>query len=113
MPKASEIARELRAFADHLDKSGDVELIRPDLSFYHGYAATKEQFLHASSVFPRPFKKSDGWDHKQIRLTHETESLRIEASIEKDKVCTLIAPARPAVFECEPLLSQLEEESIR
>jgi hypothetical protein len=112
MPKASEIATELRRIADVLDKQPETEAIKPNLHFYHGYDSTKAQFLNLAAIFPRPYKKGDGWDHKQITLTHETAAVNITASIERDKVCMLKEPARPAVYDCEPLLSQEEEATL-
>lgn len=112
MPKASAIASELRWMADILEKEPEAELIKPDLSFYHGCSGTKDQFIALSSIFPRPFKKGDGFDHDKITLTHEVDALHVYASIEKSKLCILVEPAKPAKYKCVPLLSLEEEESI-
>jgi hypothetical protein len=32
--------------------------------------------------------------------------------VERSKVCQLVEAARPAVYECTPLLSKLEEEEL-
>ena len=112
MPTATSIATELRRIADVLDKTPDVDLVKPSLDFYHGYTATKEEFLALAKIFPRPFKKSDGYSHDKVELTHETPSLNVGTSIKRWKVCTLREPARPAVYDCEPLLSQTEEAEI-
>jgi len=74
MITASAVASELRRIADVFDKSPETKLIQPRLSFYFGYADTKEQFLDLAKVFPRPFDKGDGYDHQQYTLKHETDA---------------------------------------
>jgi len=110
MITASAVASELRRIADVFDKSPETKLIQPRLSFYFGYANTKEQFLDLAKVFPRPFDKGDGYDHQQYTLKHETDALEVYAAIDRSKVCTLVEEARPARYECVPILS-LEEEA--
>ena len=112
MPQASEVATELRRIADVFDTDPCAEIVQPELSFYHGHKGTKEQFLAIAKIMPHPFKKSDGWNHEYIVLTHETKALRVRAQIERSKVCTLIAPARPAQYECKPILSAVEEAAL-
>jgi hypothetical protein len=112
MITAGQIAAELRRIADVLDKEPETELVRPRLSFFHGYSITKENFLALARLFPRPFKKGEGYDHDQITLAHETDALGVYASIDRSKVCILESPAIPAKYRCEPLLSEAEEESV-
>lgn len=112
MPKANAIASELRKIADLLDRTPDAEITKPNLGFYHVGTEPKEQFIALAKVFPRPFDKGDGYSHDQYTLTHETDNLRVYASIDRSEVCTLIEPARPARYECTPLLSLEEEESL-
>jgi hypothetical protein len=112
MITAGQIAAELRRIADVLDKEPETELVRPNLYFFHGYSNTKENFLALARLFPRPFKKGDGYSHDAIMLTHETDALEVYASIDRSKVCILESPAIPAKYRCEPLLSAAEEESV-
>jgi hypothetical protein len=112
MITAGQIAAELRRIADVLDKEPETELVQPRLGFYHGYGATKEPFRSLARIFPRPFKKGEGYDHDQITLTHETPALEVYAAIDRSKVCVLESPAIPAKYRCEPLLSEAEEESV-
>lgn len=112
MPKASEIATELRRIADLFDKEPEIELVQPSLTFYHGYGDTKENFLSLASLFPRPFKKGDGYSHDRLKLTHETRGLEVNASIDRVKVCVLKRAAMPAEYECVPILSSIEEASL-
>ena len=110
MPTTTAVASELRRIADVLDKTPGVEVTKPTLAFYHDYTGKKEIFLSLARVFPRPLQKGDGYDHKYVTLTHESDALEVYACIGKDKLCTLIEPAKPARYACTPLLS-LEEEA--
>lgn len=108
MPKASEVAAELRRVAGALEQEPEAELMRPSLGFFSW--DQKEQFLNAVRLLPRPLAKEsrDGY----ITVKYETPGLYIDARIRQEKVCTLIEPAKPAVYKCEPLLSPGEEERI-
>lgn len=112
MPTATSIATELRRIADVLDKTPDVDLVKPSLDFYHGYMGTKEQFLAIAKIFPRPFTKGNGYSHDKVEITHESAALNVGASIDRSKVCTLVEPAKPAVYDCVPLLSLEEEQAL-
>ncbi len=110
MPTANAIATELRRIADFLDKTPDAEVSSARLSFYHNLSRTKEEFINLVKVFPRPFVKGDGYRHDEVTLEHESDTVTVYASIDRSQVCTLVEPARPARYECIPLLS-LEEEN--
>ncbi len=110
MPTANAIATELRRIADFLDKTPDAELTDATLNFYHVGGDTKEEFINLAKVFPRPFEKGDGYSHKEFTLNHKSDTVSVYASIDRSQVCTLVEPARPARYECIPLLS-LEEEN--
>jgi hypothetical protein len=110
MPTASEVATELRKIADQLDKTPEAEIVKPILRFHHSYQGTKENFIDLAKVFPRPIAKGDGYKHDEYTLSHDSEAVEVYASIGKSKVCTLVEEARPARYECTPLLS-LEEEA--
>lgn len=112
MPKASEIAIELRKLADLFGSHPDVDLIQPSLSFYHHATGTKEEFIALAAIFPRPYAKGDGYSHEEITLKYQADAVRVYAQIERARVCTFVTPATPAVYECEPLLSQAEEEAV-
>lgn len=88
MPTANAIASRLREIADMLDKTPDVELTKPNLGFYHVGAEPKDAFINLAKIFPRPFDKGDGYSHDQYTLTHDTDILRVHASIDRSKVCT-------------------------
>jgi hypothetical protein len=114
MPKASEIAIELRKFADALDKSPDAETIRPVLNFWH-WTTEKDQFFTEVALIPRPAKKdwgsaTDGYS--SLTVKHETPALVIEASIRRSVVCEIVEPAKPAVYNCPSILSKAEEAAL-
>jgi hypothetical protein len=110
MPTAHAVASELRRIADLFDKSPDSEIEKPILNFFH--YTRKDHFIELVKVFPHPIEKGDGYGHDEITLTHRAGALTVYASIEKSAVCTLVEPARPARYECTPLLSLEEEEAL-
>ena len=55
MPKASEVAAELRRVAGALEQEPEAELMRPSLGFFSW--DQKEQFLNAVRLLPRPLAK--------------------------------------------------------
>lgn len=114
MPLAHEVATELRKLADALDKSPDADIAKPYMFFSHSGTGDrgKDQFLTLAKLMPRPIKKSDGYRHDEVVLDHDGPSLDIRASILKSATCKLIRPARPAEYECAPILSQLEESTL-
>lgn len=56
MPKAKDVATELRKFADALDAIADLEIEKPNMYFYSW--DRKEQFLNLAKAILRPFAKN-------------------------------------------------------
>jgi hypothetical protein len=113
MPKAHEIATELRKLADALDANPEMEHKKPWVWFYA--ADTKQQFLNAVSVIPRPFKKSDtdpNSKYNKIQVEYVSPTIDLLASVYKSLTCELVEPAKPAVYRCDPILSALEEAQL-
>ncbi|MHB1952157.1 MAG: hypothetical protein ACYCOU_00290 [Sulfobacillus sp.] len=110
MPKASEVANELRRFADGLNAlPPDTEIVDPWIRCYHS-ANEKDSFLALAKALPHPFTKThEGYDDSELLLEYRAPAIRIRAAIPRAAVCTLIEPAKPAVYKCEPLLSDGEE----
>lgn len=111
MTTAGAIAIELRKLADALDKAPETELPQARFSLY--CCSEKKHFLNAAQVLPRPLKKQypkRPGEYELVYLEHATDALEIAASAYQHAVCTLIAPAMPARFECEPLLTDEELE---
>ena len=117
MPKASEVATELRKLADALDREPEQELIRPDLDFNCKYVgdADKPTFLALARILPRPLAKGVcAYDADGMQLTYTSPALIVTTEIKRSKVCRLIEPERtiPAKYECEPLLSPEEDAAL-
>lgn len=112
MPRAIEVAAELRKLADALEKGGDAKMKKPTLYFYCD-STTVQEFKNAAKLLPRPLAKGiqDEDDPKwcRVRLEYNSASLDVEASIPRAATCRIIEPAKPAVYDCEPLLSDAEE----
>ena len=117
MPKASEIAAELRRIADALDKEPDTQLKQ---LWLHFYCDTKGQFFDAVRLLPHPLSKrydddGDQWDRIHVeygRDSKDNSPVWAQASVRRSQVCRLVQAAQPAVYDCEPLLTQAEEASL-
>ena len=120
MPKASEVAQELRKLADALDKEPDTSIS----NVYCGISLkSKESFLSVARVLPRPLWKDlsateyvlDNRQHKpdgSLDFGAAWPAIHIRAQVDRSLVCRLVKPAIPAKYECDPLLSQEEEASL-
>lgn len=112
MHTAIEIATDLRALADHYEKLGDIKLPKPRLVF-HG--EDKSQFVACSQALPRPIEKvyptRDG-DYESVRFYHHLRSLDVESWAWRVVACRVVEPPKPAVYECDPILSETEEAEI-
>ena len=112
MPKASEVANELRKLADAFDQHPESPATKAYVTLM---CDTKEEFVSVSKMLPRPLVKSiqyEGKDYEELRVEYSNSAVRIMATIKRNLVCQLVEPAKPAVYKCEPILSQLEEESL-
>lgn len=114
---AREVAQELRRLADALDKEPDAALPQPLVCFY--CSQDKDAFLALARILPRPIFKNFG--EKEIELTYgnkysskqaENGAIWLYARVDRASMCRIVVPAVPAVFECDPLLSVEEEESL-
>jgi hypothetical protein len=114
MPKASEVAQELRKVADALDLHPDVETVRPDLSFFYSFE-DKQKFLDTARLFPHPVTKhypTDTGQYSRVRVKHETNALSVETSIYRESVCIIVKPAQAAEYDCELTLSEAEDAAL-
>jgi hypothetical protein len=112
MPKAHEIATELRKLADALDANPELTLIRPWVWFH---CATKDSFLNAAKIVPRPFEKSEtsiGSPYSRIQIGYKNDAIDVNACVLKSLTCELVEPAKPAIYRCDPILSALEEAQL-
>ena len=111
MTTAGAVAAELRRMADALDKEPEANIVKGNLWFWNG--ENKESFLNLVRLVPRPLKKvyEEGIGASVI-ATHETDALTIELRIARNSVCQIVEPAKPAVYKCEPLLTDEEEAAL-
>jgi hypothetical protein len=107
--KGIELANELRKLADAVEGLEVVrEFGKPTLYFGYAYGGevSKKAFLEFAKVIPKPFEKR--FSDNEFKLVYSSDALEVQAYIERNKVCTLITPAQPAVYDCEALLSLAE-----
>src|SRR5580658_1590552 len=81
MPKANEVATELRRIADALDKEPDAELPSARLWLH---ADDKSTFLSAVRLMPRPLKKSifrPVSEYSDIHVEHIAPSVSVLAAV--------------------------------
>jgi hypothetical protein len=112
MPKANEVATELRKLADALDKNPECQVPKPYIYFS---ADDKETFLNTARSIPRPFVK--GVDNAETRyasiaVKHDGPFIYVWSSVLQTLTCELIEPAKPAVYRCDPILSEAEESML-
>lgn len=108
---AGMVAAELRKLADGLDKEPEAEVIEPSIYFSCSYSRQpKEFFLNLAKLLPRPLKKI--FNDTEIRLEYSSPALSVSAYTKRSVLCTLLEPAKPAVFKCDPILSPEEEAQL-
>lgn len=111
MPLAKDVATKLREIAERLDTAPDANIPTPWLSFSRDYTGDdKAKFLAFVCLMPKPFEKV--WTDTELTLKHKSEVMTIIARIDRSDVCEPIEPAKPAVYRCEPLLSDEEDASV-
>lgn len=115
MPKAHEVATELRKLADSLDKNPEASIQAPMVAFYHHLKSEKDAFLSVCRILPRPLVKSlaqYGSGDPDIQIKYVTDAISIKASIPQSLTCTMVEPAKPAVYHCDPILSAEEDATL-
>lgn len=114
MTTAGAVAIELRRVADALDKEPEAPFEQPMVSFYcNRYLEAdkgKAVFLNVVRLLPKPLTKKPS--DTVMELEYQTDAIRLRAQIDRSVVCTVVEPAKPAVYRCEPLLSLEEEPSL-
>lgn len=113
MPKASEVAAELRRVADALDREPETVVKKPYLFF--SCTHEKDVFLRTARLMPLPLKKvyedqGKSWD--EAKLEYDSPGIYLCVSAYRSLVCTLVEPAKPAVYHCEPMFSSEEEAAL-
>lgn len=110
---AGAVAVELRKLADAFDQNPNAVVHKGWLAFY---ADTKEEFVNAALLLPRPLVKGQDSDREdkytRIYVERETPALDVKVSVYKALTCVLVEPAKPAVYSCDPILSGLEIDEV-
>lgn len=89
--------------ADHIEKGGDAEIVKPSIYFTH--FDDKDAFLALAKLLPRPLVKLyDEGTYGDMKLDYKTDDIYVTARIQRSAICRLVEPAQPAKYECEPLL---------
>jgi hypothetical protein len=109
--KSHQLATELAKLAEHLNAQPDMDL--GDIRIAN-HSCTGEQFKAIAKVMPKPLHKritNDSLDWIYLE-TPDGAILAMSFHAERKRICTLITPAQPAVYACEPLLSDEEIEAL-
>lgn len=109
---AGQLATELRNLADALDKQPDTPVVGGSLYFSCNYRGDtgKKAFISLAKLLPHPLAKKP--DDCNYCLKGGNDALTTELYIERSQICTLIEPAKPAVYDCPSILSEEEEDAL-
>ena len=109
---AGQVATELRKIADALDKQPETPVVRGLLYFCCSYKgdAGKKAFISLAKLLPHPLAKQP--DNDNYWLKGVNDALTTDLYISRSQICTLIEPAKPAVYDCPSILSQEEEDAL-
>lgn len=110
--KAIDAVENLRKLADLLEKHPEANV---QTAFYYLYFSDKESFLAIARDLPRPFAKEyDSRENGYLTLTHGDYRKGGESTLKilRADACTLVEPAKPAVYSCDPILSAEEDAQL-
>jgi hypothetical protein len=110
--KAIDAVANLRKLAHMLETHPEAEI---DTAYFSIGFYDKASFLAVAQDMPRPFEKVyETGSYPDLRLSHggiRRDGI-ILLTIPRDKACTLVEPAKPAVYDCDPILSADEEAQL-
>lgn len=110
--KAIDAVENLRELADLLEKHPEADV---SSVYLHLYFYDKESFFSIARDFMRPcVKKYEDGDHGYLTLTHGKSDHGGETNLKilRSTACTLVEPAKPAVYDCDLILSADEEAQL-
>lgn len=109
-PSASAIASELRNVADALEKGGDTKIPKANLWWYFD---TKEELTALVRLLPHPLtKRIDNPPYPRLIVERKHPLVDVDVRGPQSVTCTLVEPARPAKYRCDPILSEIEEREV-
>ena len=115
MAKAKQIAEALRTIAENLERDPEAEC---GYIFVSSRADNKETFLNLARMMTRPIRKEYGDDYLEVGHDFMASDGKFDYAVRnyvktnRTNVCELIEPAKPAVYRCEPILSEAEEATL-
>jgi len=110
-----DLAQELRKIADAVESLPRVngsQHAKPWLyiSYRYGGDLAKQTFLDVAKVLPKPFTKE--YTDTEFKLSYKSAAIDFDLMIERSAVCEIVEPAKPAVYRCEPILSEDEDAAL-
>ena len=110
--KAIDAVENLRKLADLLEKHPEAKIGTAyfSIGFYE-----KDSFLAMARDLPRPFEKTYGdgeYGELSVSFGDIAKSGWVRLSIPRKTACRLVEPAKPAVYDCDPILSADEEAQL-
>lgn len=115
MPTAHEVATELRKFADRWDSDPEAKIAKPSIWWYFYSKNDKDMFKAIARLLPRPISKEiehPDSSRPMMVVRSNGEIVDFYIHIPQSATCRIIEPARPAVYDCESILSEAEEAEI-
>lgn len=104
-----EYALELKRLADEMLACPDFQLGWTHDEVTLGIGASKDELL-AFAKNLHPLRKE--FSEKEIELRFGSGRISAKISANRSTACRIVKPAEPAVYECDPLLSQEEEAQV-
>ena len=106
--KLHELAKKMQEGAEFLLSRPDADLGPRVPELYLGWHYEKNDFINIVKALGSGKKIINGTD-----VIFETiHGMRFWLTVPRDKVCKMVTPAKPAVWDCEPLLSPEDEASL-
>ena len=108
-----EIAKQLRILADAFDANPDLELEPLHIDSPHVGSDDKKRFIDLAKCLPRPIENA--WGSEDLKITWGKpwgDPVSLTATISRKHICRMVEPAKPAVYEWDPLLSEDEIDSL-
>ena len=110
MTTAGQIAIELRKLADALEREPEASIDAPIVSWYYWGESQKDAFKATTRGMSKPLEKSI--NSGDLKVEYKSDAITIRTTIPQSVSCTLLEPAKPAKYRCDPILSDGEAETL-
>jgi hypothetical protein len=111
MSTSHEFAADLRTLADYLQRKAEFPMDYPIIRVY--FIEQKEDFLSAvkSCGNGKKIMPTERYDQDLFYfIPGQPSKLTFQVMTYRSMVCRLVSPARAAEYDCDPILSQAQEE---